>query len=140
MNLLRYEWVEAVNGLGDCDRIHCFQGRFSACKNLKQNFRRRQIFCAFKFLAPRPPRFVGIQSLSHATRHCAPVHVSSAAQKKARLRASIAFITAMGMRKEDMKYVGRESRTAERRTSLPPLVRRVADQPARYLSQLSMIG
>jgi hypothetical protein len=46
----------------------------------------------------------------------------------------------MGMRKEDMKYVGRESSTAERSTSLPPLVRREAHHPARYLSQLSMIG
>jgi hypothetical protein len=49
-------------------------------------------------------------------------------------------ITEMGMRKEDIKYVGRASRTAERRRSLPPLDRRVAHQPARYLSQLSMIG
>jgi hypothetical protein len=48
--------------------------------------------------------------------------------------------TEMGMRKEDIKYVGRASRTAERRTSLPPLDRRVARHPARYLSQLSMIG
>jgi hypothetical protein len=68
------------------------------------------------------------------------VHVSSAAQKKDLRRASISVITEMGMRKEDMKYVGNESRTADRRTNLPPLVRRVAHQPARYLSQLSMIG
>jgi hypothetical protein len=34
-------------------------------------------------------------------------------------------ITEMEMRKEDIKYVGRASRTAERRTSLPPLDRRL---------------
>jgi hypothetical protein len=39
-----------------------------------------------------------------------------------------------------MKYVGRASRTEERSTSLPPLDRRVARHPARYLSQLSIIG
>jgi hypothetical protein len=46
----------------------------------------------------------------------------------------------MGMRKEDMKYMGRESSTAKRSTSLPPLVRRVAHHPTRYRLQLSMIG
>ena len=45
-----------------------------------------------------------------------------------------------GSRKDDMKYVGRLSSTAERRMSLPPLERREARQPERYLSQLSMIG
>jgi hypothetical protein len=44
------------------------------------------------------------------------------------------------MRKEDIKYIGRASRTAERSTSLPPLERRLAHHPARYLSQLSRIG
>jgi hypothetical protein len=129
-----------VYGFGDWVRSHCFQGRSCECKNLKQNFRRRQTFCAFKFFAPRPPRKVGTHNLSHATRHCDPVHVSSAAQKKALRRASIIFRTEMGTRKEDMKYVGRASRTEERSTSLPPLDRRVARHPARYLSQLSIIG
>jgi hypothetical protein len=69
MILLRYEGFEAVCGFGDWDVIHCFQGRFSECMNLKQNLRRRQTFCAFKFFTPRPPLLVGTQSLSHATRH-----------------------------------------------------------------------
>jgi hypothetical protein len=39
-----------------------------------------------------------------------------------------------------MKYVGRASRTEERSTSLPPLDKRVVRHPARYLSELSIIG
>jgi hypothetical protein len=46
----------------------------------------------------------------------------------------------LGSRKEDMKYVGRLSRTDESRINLPPFERREARYLAKYLSQLSIIG
>jgi hypothetical protein len=45
-----------------------------------------------------------------------------------------------GMSREAMKWVGRLSKTADSSVSLPPLDKREAHQPAKYLSTLSMSG
>jgi hypothetical protein len=47
------------------------------------------MFCACKFLTPRPPQSFGVQTRSHATRHWAPVQCSSSDQKKVLRRLSI---------------------------------------------------
>jgi hypothetical protein len=92
------------------------------------------------FFTPRPPKTFGEQTFRQATRHCAPEQDSLAAQKKALLLLSMSLIMDLGSKKEDIKYVGRLSRTDERRVNLPPLERREARHPAKYLSQLSIIG
>jgi hypothetical protein len=62
------------------------------------------------------------------------------AQKKALLILSMSLIMDLASKKEDIKYVGRLSRTDERRINIPPLEKTEARHPAKSLSQLSIIG
>jgi hypothetical protein len=89
---------------------------------------------------PRPAYFLGRQALDQATRHCEPEQESSPAQKNAPLFLSNFSIIRSSINKEAMKWVGRLSSTADMRVSLPPLDRREAHHPAKYLSTLSMRG
>jgi hypothetical protein len=62
------------------------------------------------------------------------------AEKKALRFLSIFSISIRGMSNEAIKWVGKLSRTADSRVNLLPFDRREVDQPARYLSILSMRG
>jgi hypothetical protein len=107
---------------------------------LERNLARSAEFWAEMERTPRPPFSVGTQTSSQATLHWPPLQVSSPAQKKARLRLSIAETTPGGRIPAAMAWATIAVRTELTRISLLPMGRDRPRHPERRISLLDMMG